>query len=130
MLVKGRNGGSMSKSLSRLLYLISILIAAVGSFALARGYLGAGLAPIGEAVLVHPGSAVVGLILCGLAGLIALVAWIGALVRMAQLHRWGWFVFLLIFSGITMLFYIFFGPKTSASPSISAQTPPYSGFGD
>ncbi|MEA2644444.1 MAG: hypothetical protein QOG08_1470 [Chloroflexota bacterium] len=30
------------------------------------------------------------------AGLVMLVAWIGALIRIGQLHRWGWFVAVLI----------------------------------
>lgn len=31
-----------------------------------------------------------------IAGLVMLVAWIGALIRLGQLHRWGWFAVVLI----------------------------------
>jgi hypothetical protein len=31
-----------------------------------------------------------------IAGLVMLVAWIGALIRLGQWHRWGWFVAMLI----------------------------------
>jgi hypothetical protein len=31
-----------------------------------------------------------------IAALVMLVAWIGALIRLGQLHRWGWFVAVLV----------------------------------
>jgi hypothetical protein len=38
------------------------------------------------------------------------VAWIGALIRTAQSGRWGWFVLLLLFSGVSLLIYLLWGP--------------------
>ena len=54
-----------------------------------------------------------------------LIAWIGALVKMAQLRQWVWFVLLLIASGFTMLVYIFVGPQTpGVEQSSSTMVPP------
>jgi hypothetical protein len=41
-----------------------------------------------------------------------LVAWIGALVNLARLQRWGWFVFMLVFNVISLIVYLFAGPET------------------
>ncbi len=120
----------MSKSLSRLMYLFGILLAIIGVLLLARGFANSRVLPNGS---LHPsriGSAVAGVILCSLACVLALAAWFGALVKTARLHRWGWFVCLLIFSGISLLLYIFFGPTTPSYPSMPMTTPPYGGFGD
>jgi uncharacterized protein (DUF486 family) len=51
----------------------------------------------------------------------ALIAWIGALIKTAKLGQWLWFILLIVFSGITMLVYIFAGPtqpKAVAAPSM------------
>lgn len=120
----------MSKPLSRLFYLAGILFAIVGALLIARGYANSRVLPNGSLHPAHPTSAVIGIILSSLATVLALASWIGALVKTARLHRWGWFICLLIFSGITLLLYIFFGPTTPRYPSISVTTPPYGGFGD
>src|SRR5437870_901270 len=39
---------------------------------------------------------IIGLICSVLGSIFFFIAWIGALVRMAQWKRWGWFVFLLL----------------------------------
>ena len=51
-----------------------------------------------------------------IAGLVMLVAWIGALIRLGQLHSWGWFAVVLALQlvgiGIIgMLAYAFAGPN-------------------
>ena len=120
----------MSKSLSRLLYLLGILVALVGVLILARGYAHSMPLPRGTTSPIHATSAVVGTIMCIVAGTLSLLAWLGALVRTAQLHRWGWFICLLLLSGITLLLYIFFGPTTFRYPSSYLNAPPYGGFGD
>ena len=40
------------------------------------------------------------------------VGYVGALIKMARLDQWIWFILLLAFSGVTMLVYIFVGPET------------------
>ena len=105
----------MSKSLTRTLYLIAIVGFIVG---IVVGGIGATQTTVdanGVASLTGTGAllALVGVALYIIAGILAFVAWIGALIKTAQLQRWGWFVCLIIFSGITMLVYIFAGPETS-----------------
>jgi hypothetical protein len=101
----------MRKSRSRNLYLIGVLLVIAGLF----------LRLIDLSNHVNPSTGVVtgstpaviliaGLLLL-LGGILMTVAWIGALMRTAQLQRWGWFVCLLVLSGITMLAYIFAGPE-------------------
>ena len=62
---------------------------------------------------LHGGQAagvVIGSILWVIAGLLWLVAWIGALIRSAKMGSWVWFVVVLIFSGLGTLIYAIAGP--------------------
>lgn len=119
----------MKKSVSRVLYLLALLLVIGGSVLF---YFGAGGGNMNTFnALVASGHLFVaadmsdsrltgsGALLVALGNLLAVVAWIGALVKTARLGRWGWFIFLLIFSAITMLIYIFVGPTTSARPALS-----------
>ena len=45
------------------------------------------------------------------------VGYLGALIKMARLDQWIWFLLLVAFSGITILVYIFVGPETRAESS-------------
>jgi len=102
----------MRKSRSRTLYIIGFVLVIAGLFTRL----------IDLSNHVNPTTGVVNgstpaiTLLVGFLFLIGLIlmiaAWIGALVRTAQLQRWGWFVFLLLLSGLTMLAYIFSGPDT------------------
>ena len=105
----------MSKSLSRTLYLIAIVGFIIGLVIAGVGASQTTTAADGTTTLTGTGAtlALVGLALYVIAGILAFVAWIGALIKTAQLQRWGWFVCLIIFSGITMLIYIFAGPETA-----------------
>jgi len=90
----------MSRSLSRNFYLIGVLIVFI-SFILTT----------------NRTTSVLGSIILLIGGIVAFVAWIGALVKTAQLGRWGWFVCLIVFSIIAMLIYIFSGPQTPKAAS-------------
>ena len=105
----------MRKSLSRTLYLLAILGFIVGFVLTIVGASQTTTAADGTATVSSTGAliALVALVIYAIAGILAFVAWIGALIKTAQLQRWGWFVCLIIFSGITMLIYIFAGPETS-----------------
>jgi hypothetical protein len=105
----------MRKTLSRTLYLLSLLAWMIGGFLLVRGLVHA-LATLGVLALLATG------------GVLACVAWIGALIRTAQLGRWRWFICLLLFSGLALLLYIFIGPQYPAYPVIPVTTP-YAGRG-
>jgi hypothetical protein len=49
-----------------------------------------------------------------LAGICSLIAWIGGLIKTAQIGRWGWFVVILLFSPLATLIYGIAGPETRA----------------
>ena len=113
----------MSKSLSRTLYLIGLGLTIVATILLLvsifvgntfqTGPDGTTTGSIGNPVLFG-----ISIFLMIVAAIPLLVSWIGALVKMAQLSRWGWFICLFFFNGITMLVYIFAGPETSAVPQV------------
>lgn len=54
--------------------------------------------------------------------ILAIVAWIGALIKTARLGEWVWFILLLILggTGIMMLVYIFAGPTQPKAVTASA----------
>ncbi|HEX7737280.1 MAG TPA: hypothetical protein VF458_20710 [Ktedonobacteraceae bacterium] len=123
----------MSKSLCRLFYLFGILALLIGGLLLTQGY--AGRPPLPGGVFL-PGSILrtvrgitilTGLIVLALASLSGLASWLGALVRTAHLRRWGWFISLLVFTGIALLLYVFAGPTT---PPPARRLSSYAGFGD
>jgi drug/metabolite transporter (DMT)-like permease len=60
---------------------------------------------------------IAGSAICVVGALAVVVAWIGALIRTAQLGRWGWFVLLLVFHGLMLLVYVIAGPDQSAQPA-------------
>lgn len=105
----------MRKSLTRTLYLIGLLIVIIGAVINGINLVGIHVDQATKAVTGgNPGLLLVAGIVLFLGSIISCVAWIGALVKMAQLGRWGWFVCLIVFSGITMLIYVFGGPETRA----------------
>ena len=113
----------MSKRTSTLLFLIGLAICLVATIPLVFGLIGSTttttvvgssintqIATFGNAALFW---LAIGMYVVG--GLTAFVGWLGALIKMAQLEQWIWFVLLLLFSGIVMLVYIFAGPETHAT---------------
>ncbi|HZO74347.1 MAG TPA: hypothetical protein VFB60_19245 [Ktedonobacteraceae bacterium] len=107
----------MSKSLTRILYLIAVVIGIVAGILEYMAFAGVHVDTTTGAVTGgNPGLLSIALAIAGLAGILAFVSWIGALVKTAQLARWGWFIVLLLLSwlAIPMLVYIFAGPETPA----------------
>jgi hypothetical protein len=116
----------MRKSLSRNIYLAAIGLAIVAGILLAISIPGGTSTQTATGTQVTPGNGAlfgIALFLFFAAGIVGFVAWIGALIRMAQLKRWGWLICLIVFSGIAMLLYIFIGPTTALVP-MSYQTTP------
>ena len=75
----------------------------------------------------HPTLVIAGIILYMLAFVPFLIAWIGALVNLARLQQWVWFVLMFLFSPICLIVYLFAGPETSnvfRYPDYSSQQPP------
>jgi hypothetical protein len=119
----------MKKSLSRTLYLIGLGILILGMISLFVSIPGGTTTtnPYGGTTATPGNSALFGiaLVLIFIGTLPMLIAWIGALVKMAHLRQWAWFVLLLVVSGITMLVYIFAGPETPyMEQSASTMVPP------
>lgn len=52
------------------------------------------------------------------APVLAVIAWMGALIKMAKLGHWVWFMLLLVLNGFTMLIYIFAGPTEQAGAGL------------
>jgi hypothetical protein len=105
----------MRRSLVRIFYLSGLAAAAVGVvillLSLANGvttttnaYGGTTTTPNNIALFA------VGIVIICLGSLAVTVAWIGALIRTAQLGEWTWFVLLLVLQGITLLVYVIAGP--------------------
>jgi hypothetical protein len=67
---------------------------------------------------------VTGIILVSLSVIPYLVAWIGALVNLARLQQWIWFVLMLIFQWITLLIYLIAGPTTPRFQQYPQYMPP------
>ncbi len=100
----------MDKSLSRILFLSSLGLTFLGAILGALFYISVGgnIRPSTNLTIIASLLLIGGL----LGGIFWLASWVGALVKMAELKRWRWFVFLIFGSVIAMLFYIFFGPRT------------------
>jgi len=105
----------MKRSLSRTLYLIGLGILIVAFILLGVSLVGSTASTAtSQGSIGNPVLFFISIVLFFVAAVPMVVAWIGALVKMAQLSRWAWFVCLFFFSGIGMLVYIFAGPETPA----------------
>lgn len=94
----------MRRSVSRVLFLVGFALMALGVGVV----IFSGVAS-GNRDPVHLALADATLYLVPIGAALCTVAWIGALVRTAQLRRWGWFIALLLLN-ITLFIYIFEGP--------------------
>jgi hypothetical protein len=120
----------MSKRTIGILFIVSIIMGIVGAGLIIGGLVGstystynngystnAQLTSIGNAPLF-----VTGIVIASLSAIPYLIAWIGALVNLARLQQWVWFVLMLIFQWITLLVYLIAGP--TSPPGV----PPYTQY--
>jgi hypothetical protein len=123
----------MRKSVSRTLYLLAVVCAIGAAVLVFLGLNGTTITTLPSNAsytdvintVNNPALVIAGAAVAVIGSILALIAWVGALIRTAQLGRWGWFVCLLVLSGITMLVYIFAGPTTPANqPAYAGQYPP------
>src|SRR6266851_4607816 len=109
----------MSKRTIGILYILTVIMGVVGSTFTTTGN--------GYSTTGHFGNLtlfIIGVILASLAGIPYLIAWIGALVNLARLQQWVWFVLVFIFHGIALLIYLIAGPTTPAGvPQYSQYAP-------
>jgi hypothetical protein len=124
---------NMSKANSRVLYLTGLGICLLATIPLIFGLIGSTFATTtganGAVTTIvtsfgNPALFWLAIAMYIAGGITGLVGYIGALVKMAQLEQWIWFILLLGLSGITMLVYIFVGPETRSvsSPSTYAHS--------
>jgi len=71
---------------------------------------------------------IVGVIILSLSAIPYLIAWIGALINLARLQQWVWFVLMLIFQWITLIVYLIAGPTTPPGVPQYAQNMPPQGY--
>jgi hypothetical protein len=122
----------MSKRTIGIFFIISIIMDLVGAGLIIGGLVGstytttnngystnAQLTSIGNTPLF-----VAGIVIVSLSAIPYLIAWIGALINLARLQEWVWFVLMLIFQWITLLVYLFAGPTTPRVPQYTQYMPP------
>lgn len=105
----------MKRTTSRNLYLSGVVLALIAAVLLVIA---------SGAVAANPDSpngtflgilAIVAGILIAVGSLIAFIAFIGALIKLAMLGQWVWFILLIALNGVMMLVYIFAGPTEPKS---------------
>jgi len=67
---------------------------------------------------------IIGVVLVSLSAIPYLIAWIGALVNLARLQEWVWFILMLIFQWITLLIYLIAGPTRPRVQQYAPYMPP------
>jgi hypothetical protein len=71
-----------------------------------KGYTGTAFYAIGTSPVSS-----VALLLVGIASIVLFVTWIGALIRLGQLHSWGWLVVVFALGIVGMVAYALAGPQ-------------------
>jgi hypothetical protein len=107
----------MRKKTIAIFFIIGVVVAVVGGIIYGMGLASAvsSVTLTADGAVTGVSSGLVGLALVGLLVLLlgcafSLVGWIGALVATAKLNRWGWFVCVLLLTGLGELIYLIAGP--------------------
>lgn len=107
----------MRKKTIAILFIVGIIVSIIGSVLFTAGAASAvTVSPDGVAQAtgaVNPGLFFGGIALLVIASIMTLISWIGALIATARLGRWGWFVCVLILTGLGELIYLIAGPSIS-----------------
>lgn len=122
----------MSKRIIGIFFIINVIMVLVGVGLIIAGLIGStstttanGYTTPGQ--IGNPALFVTGVIIASLSAIPFLIAWIGALVNLARLQQWVWFILMIFFSWITLLVYLIAGPTTPRVPQ-SAQYMPSQGY--
>ena len=126
----------MSKKTIAIFYILSIVLGLIGAGLLIGGLAGSTITTTNTAYgtsgqvqsVGNPALLVTGVILIVLGGILHLISWVGALVALARLQEWVWFILMILFSSICLLIYLIIGP--SVSRATPAYVPEYSGRAD
>lgn len=122
----------MTKRTIGIFFIISILMDIVGVGMIIGGLIGSTTATTNNGYststeVTHFGNTplfVTGVVLVSLSVIPYLVAWIGALINLARLQEWVWFVLMLIFQWITLLVYLIAGPTQPRVQQYAQYMPP------
>ncbi len=112
----------MSKRTIGILFILTVILALVGAGLIVAGVVGSPFTTTinGNSTTAHMRSFanlplfVAGVVIASLAGIPYLIASIGALINLARLQQWVWFVLVFVFQGIALLIYLIAGPTTPA----------------
>jgi hypothetical protein len=122
----------MSKRTIGILFIVSIIMDLIGVGLIAGGLVGSTFSTTNNgystnAQVTSFGNLplfIIGVVILSLSAIPYLIAWIGALINLARLQEWVWFVLMLIFQWITLLVYLFAGPTTPRVPQYAQNMPP------
>ena len=116
----------MQKKTIRTLYLISLAGAVLGAALMVGGLYGGTLAPYTRSHYGSPGNLplfIAGGVVLGAAGIVLFVAYVLALIKMAQNQQWTWFVLSLILNFFGFFWSIFPSLIWSFFPDVAAPLP-------
>ena len=123
----------MSKRTIGIFFIVSIIMGLVGAGLIIGGLVGSTYTTTNNgystsAQITSFGNQplfITGIVIVSLSAIPYLIAWIGALINLARLQEWVWFVLMLIFQWITLLVYLIAGPTRPAGvPQYSQYMPP------
>ncbi len=122
----------MSKRTIGIFFIISILMDLIGVGLIIAGFAGSTYTTTNNGnttnaqltSMGHPALFAIGVILAVLSSIPFLIAWIGALINLARIQEWVWFILMIFFSWITLLIYLIAGPTTRRAPQYAPYMPP------
>jgi hypothetical protein len=105
----------MSKRMIGMLFILSVMLALVGAGLIIASLVGSPLTTAHKTGFANLPLFLVGVVIAALSLVSHLIAWAGALINLARLQHWGWFVCVLIVHGSAVLLYLIAGPTAPAS---------------
>jgi hypothetical protein len=122
----------MSKRTIGIWFIVSIIMGLVGAGLIIGGLAGSTYTTTNYGSttnvqlnsIANPTLFVIGIVIAALSSIPFLVAWIGALVNLARLQQWVWFILMIFFSWITLLVYLIAGPTTPRFQQYPQYMPP------
>ena len=126
----------MAKRTVGIFFIVSIIMGLVGAGLIIGGLAGSTYTTTNNGSsynvqlthIANPALFVVGIVIAALSAIPFLIAWIGALVNLARLQHWVWFIFMIFFNWITLLVYVIAGPTTPSAARQYAQYAPPQGY--
>jgi len=122
----------MSKRTIGIFFIVSIIMDVVGVGLIIGSFVGSTYTTTNNGYstnaqvtsLGHPALFAIGVALAALSAIPFLIAWIGALINLARLQEWVWFILMIFFSWITLLVYLIAGPTRPHVQQYAQYMPP------